>query len=95
MKVKDLLSSREKWTQDDAAKSKSGRGVHPNSRYAVSWCLMGAIVKCYLHSQRKEQENKLRTILEKRGMNPSVVCFNDDLLRTFQEIREVVELADI
>ena len=47
MKAKELLSRREAWTTGIIARDVLGHGVEATSQEAVSWCLIGALVKCY------------------------------------------------
>ena len=47
MKIKELLSKREAWTQGTYAKTRDGFATHADSEFAVCWCLAGAARKCY------------------------------------------------
>ena len=47
MKVKELFSSEEKWCKKAYARDDQGKAVFSKSQSAVSWCLIGAICKCY------------------------------------------------
>lgn len=109
MTVQELLSSKEKWTQGDTARTKEGYATGVSRADAVSWCLTGAVLKCYpTKSEQLEAEKKLqRAIYRISGVHSSVTSsvdkqnelviieFNDDPFRTFEEIQEVVKLAGV
>ena len=54
MKAKELLSRREAWTTGIIARDAEGHGVEATSQEAVSWCLIGALVKCYKSNQEMD-----------------------------------------
>lgn len=98
MKVKELLKTEDKWTQGYYARTKTGTFVDATNRSAVCYCLRGAVEKCYRKAgARIEAEAKLRAAIRKftKGQCLELVTFNDALGRTFEDIKKVVELADV
>jgi len=47
-KIKNLLSSEDKWTKGKSARNKDGGAANVQSNNAVCWCLTGAIHKIFL-----------------------------------------------
>ena len=92
MKVRDLLTDESKWCKLDYARNKFGKGIdcdHPN---ACSWCLVGAIRKCY----PDEHYDKVRMMYRLPVIQPSgVTGWNDAPERTFAEVRKLIEELDI
>lgn len=43
--ARELISEESRWTKGEAARSKDGSSVDPNSPLAVCWCAVGAIEK--------------------------------------------------
>lgn len=101
MKVKDFLNSPEKWTRGVLAKGKFKRSINPESEEACSWCLLGAIIKCYDNDLEKmKAKNKIHQVLLTMGYIiqdsfDAIVIFNDESTTTFEEIRLVIEEADV
>ena len=96
MKVRELLTTEDKWTKDAFARRKDGKKTSVIDCEAVQWCLTGAIEKCYY---RPEWENivKIREITEKvvRFLRMEIPDWNDKPERTFLEVRRVIEKLDI
>lgn len=98
MRVIDLLASQKQWTRERYARDIHGLSEHPLLDTAVGWCLIGAVRKCYGY---KEEANiamsKLaRTIIELGYREDgAIACFNDASETTFEDIRKVIEKADI
>lgn len=91
MKVKELLDSEEKWTQGHLSIDRFGNFTLPTDENAVRWCLVGAIQHCYHDSHTRTTIcDKLLTLT-----GYSLTRFNDLHGRTFAEIRELIEKADI
>lgn len=47
MKAHELIANPENWTTDENARDSEGRPVNSNDPNAVSFCLLGALGKCY------------------------------------------------
>lgn len=91
VKVKDLLIDKIKWTQFTAARDSSGKITDINSNDAYSWCLRGAISKCY----GEFGFTKWQSIFNYIGNDYGVVIWNDSQERTFDDVRNLIETLDI
>lgn len=90
MKVRELLSSPEKWTKRAFARSENNIRVHSLSERAVCWCLMGGIVKCYNDPIEKQLViNKVCAVIFPKAN--SIAEWNDASERTFKEVKQLVE----
>ncbi len=87
MKVRELLSGPEKWTQ--------GSYVSVHSM-GTSYCLLGAIRHCYPIGW-EDIHRKVARELDAEGSLVDTVVFeyNDHPRRKFAEIKELVERLDI
>ncbi len=89
MTVAELLSDESKWCKFAPARDESGLACRIDD--GVSWCLVGAIRKCYSKAgDRIDAEDKMRKILKCRPSD-----FNDASGTNFQSIRRVIEAAGI
>jgi len=89
MKIKELLSDKSKWTQKAYARDIHGDALgHGSSQFAVSWCLVGAMEKCY--PDFNVVDDIVSKIHRKVG-GPAI--FNDS--HTFEEVKQLVEELDI
>ncbi len=82
-KARKKLSKRKAWTQNAAARGKSGKHVNPCGRAAVCWCLEGALEAAVGASWQycennglDEAQDLLRGQLPKRA--DGLISFNDD-----------------
>ena len=91
MKIKELLSSEDKWCQGSLSKTQNGKGCFSFAEEAVSWCLVGAIYKCYHNSIACSSV----MFLIKNELGDKVLEWNDDPTRKFEDVRELVERLDI
>lgn len=92
-KIHELFSDRSKWTQGYFAKDAFGVNTISCSSRACSWCLQGAINKCYRDTDIKfEVREKIRNIL---GLHSSIAKWNDHPERTFEEVRQLCTDLDI
>jgi hypothetical protein len=101
MKAKELLDDASKWTQGVLARDSESRGCYPVSPEAMSWCVVGALCRIY------EDERKLldaihlvgKAIADLYDYNQLTVDeiedWNDDPERTFDDVRKVLETADV
>lgn len=90
MKVKNLLSNPDKWTQGEFARTHNGFGVSYSHPDAVRWCLLGAIDVCYPPNERGNIYKRLRDNVE-----TSLVGFNDNKNTTFEDVKNLVTELDI
>lgn len=95
MKAHELLVTPDKWTQDVYCRDKDGEGggMLGSDPGAVSWCLTGAIDKCYPALSHKQRENILNKIRTHLGRNP--IAWNDAPERTHAEVLAVLKELDI
>lgn len=91
MKVKDLLTNETKWTTDYAARNMIGNEVSYKDPSACCWCMIGAIQRCYGPSVAEDIMIKVRTHLGTRF----ITHWNDDPIRSFQDVRNLVETLNI
>jgi len=47
MKAYELLSDKSRWTTRACARDINGQPLNINNNDAVSWCILGAIGRCY------------------------------------------------
>lgn len=91
MKVKELLSKKSKWTKGTMARDKKGFEVDYNDPTAYSFCLVGAIRRCYgVPSSGKV----LHQITDKLNIS-TIHKWNDRPDCTFEEVKALVEELDI
>lgn len=92
MKIKELFSSPEKWTKKDYALDANGVFVPPRDKSAVSWCLYGAVCKCY-YPDRLGMISVIEKI--KQRLDKSGAVWNDAPERTFEDVKRLAEALDI
>ena len=88
MKAWELLSSPEKWTQGTYARDKKAQPVNINSTEAESFCVTGAITRCYPNVY--EQDQKIFNLGAKVG---GIVIWNDH--STYEQVHSVLKELDI
>lgn len=101
MKVRDLLCDEGKWCKGANAVDANGDVVHPLSKHACRWCLLGAIIRCY--GERPSCPGTpgnlpLKEIRKQLGPPTKVIpisTWNDARTTNFADIRRVLELADV
>jgi hypothetical protein len=101
MKIKDLLTSDDKWTQGVMARDRFGRECLPGSPDAESYCIMGALCKAY--DDGGAMDRAIIAILNAIGLDEewyecptgAIENWNDDADRTFEDVRKVLEKADV
>jgi len=92
MKIQDLYDNPKKWTRGSSARDRRGYRTSPIGRYAKSWCITGAMKKCYCVFS--EYEKAARKIEKELGCS-SVMLWNDNKYRTFQDVKDLVTRLDI
>ena len=109
MKIIELLNEKEKWTTGTFARDIFGRPVFSGGHEAISWCLGGAINKCYYDAGpiiiRKVEEKIIEVIKRLYKNYPAnfqengqwvIRVFNDNLdFTTFEDIQKVLDEADV
>lgn len=100
MKMYELLDKPEKWTQGFIARDESSNPTAPLDDYAVCWCLLGALDKCYprhyleVRKINKTTECRLSEAIRKK-YSKSLVQFNDNPNTTFDQVRSILLELDI
>ncbi len=91
MKIKQLLSKKSRWCKRMFAQDQNGVAVSSGSPDAVSWCLLGAVNKCYEHGEAHSALRKLIQALPK-GFD-SLSQFNDTV--TFNRLQTLLRKANV
>jgi hypothetical protein len=96
IKVRDILSDVSKWTRFSDAIDSEGNECDVDDERAVKFCLAGALRRAY---KGQELDDAIKHI--EGVMGPlvagvlSIRGWNDDRRRTFDEVRKVIERADV
>lgn len=100
MKIKQLLVNKGTWTKGVLAQDKNKNIVPVSDVKAVSWCLVGAILKCYdinqIDSIFKEVCKEIGS--EHTGYSYScnnIIDYNNSPNRKFKDIKKLVNKLDI
>lgn len=95
MKVHELLTEPARWTQDAFARDERGHAVSERGDSACSWCLVGAVQRCY--SDLHERAVVFGKIMDSGPMLTAycVSEWNDAEDRRFAEVRALVLDLDI
>ena len=103
MTLKELFSSRERWTQGAYARNHEGGEVDWEDPSAVCWCLMGGLNICYppgldgnYTDESRKAFSRIHSYFAAQDMYvDSFVAWQDSHERTFEDILELVEGANI
>lgn len=104
MKIKDLLKNESKWTRESLARDMNGFSVAPESEEAISFCVWGAIRRCYNNiDELRFVAEKIDNELRKRGRTFSfggctrslIPDWNDDLATTHEMVIDVLNTVDV
>lgn len=94
MKIRELLSDESKWTKGFYARNAHGAIRPSKSEEAVSWCILGAIEKCY--GGKKADGVFLR--IEAAYPSKLYSCvddWNDSKKTKFEDVKRLVVELDI
>lgn len=92
MKVKELLSDPSKWCKGSYARTIEGERAYSSfSPDAVSWCILGAIDRCYV--DRNNWKEIVDRLFAETGESPAT--WNDRPTTTFADVRKLVEKLDV
>ena len=89
MKIKNLLSSRAKWTTGADARTVKGKSCSLDDPKAVRWCLYSALYKCYPIGHR----DKIAILIRKNIDSHTIIGYNDT--HTYKDVRALVNKLDI
>ena len=100
MKVKELLADESKWTRSVLARNRGGYACSPTDPTATCFCLLGAIDRCYPDLAKSDLAIiKLQRAIAKHTeatiVVPMTVGTFNDYHASFEDIKKVLELADI
>lgn len=98
MKMKELLTKPEAWTQGLYARDTEGRSASPHGETTVCWCLIGALIRTYnpmkkLASTPEAEEIERRIADEIHSVD--IADWNDSPDRTHAEVLALCEKLDI
>ena len=89
MKIRELLSTKEKWTRHACFRDRNGSIVHEPEK-AYSYCLVGALLKCY--QRNVDRLEVMKKIKEQVGeLFPS--HWNDR--HSYEDVKQLVDSLDI
>jgi hypothetical protein len=95
MKAKDLLSDKSRWTRGADARDRYGYRCDPYSSRAVSFCVLGAVLRAYQYRTHAQTE-AIRALLQAIPSEyADVESWNDAPDRTFDDVSRVLEAADV
>jgi hypothetical protein len=89
--ARDLIKTPNKWTQRAFARDANGDNVDPSDSRAFCFCILGALLKA---SRITGCSSTLAVSHVKSSLcydNRSIFAFNDDPLRTHDEVIEVLD----
>lgn len=95
MTLQELLATEAQWTQRVSARDAYGHPTKPCGDTAVSWCLTGALDKCYSPAMRHYACARLRVVVSRYRGHSGVTWANDAADTTFADIRRWVEEAEV
>jgi hypothetical protein len=104
MKISELLNTADRWCKGNMAKTAEGENCGVANSDAQSFCLVGATVKCYPKIDEQEcAMRKIRAAIAELGFEYTyhfrpmvwISDFNDDARITFDQVRAVVQRADV
>ena len=106
MLVQEHLCDASKWTQGNLAKDESGGVVGFRDQRAACWCLKGSILSCYSQvggypsAAALQVINRVEDYLYEitdglHGGMHGIGMWNDDPIRTFDDVRRVAEALSI
>jgi hypothetical protein len=93
MKAYELLSDESKWAKKSYAYETTGGPCDPRSETACSWCVMGAIERCYFDGNMSRRH--MDAIYKVETKVGSVPIWNDAKERTYEEVIALLKELDI
>ena len=92
MKAWELLRTKKQWCQGTSARTETGGTTNSQNPDAASWCILGAISKCYGHDQDYEAQTFL---FRRKSRIKSMSIWNDNPQRKFSEVKALLKKLDI
>lgn len=95
--MQELFDNPKKWCQESSARDKDGCPVLADSLLACSWCLIGAMHRCYPDGEERFQVGQKLLEAQKKvfGTQLPIPFVNDAPGRTFEEIQAWVKEASV
>ena len=92
----ELLAKPESWCQQSLGRDKDGMTVGCLSTDAVSWCIEGALLRCFNIGRDYEEANlKLLETFKKLHRCYNYTSWNDDKYRTHDEVLALLKEAGL
>ena len=104
MTMQELFSAPSTWTQKAYARNRKGQATETCSPDAVSWCVLAGLSKCHAedYGQYVKKARAIAGYIEKGGVDLAswerrllIIQWADSPLRTFADIRKLVESLNI
>jgi hypothetical protein len=95
MKVKELLSDKARWTQHVNARDKRFNPCTVESERAVSWCLLGAIDKCYPQDRYLADNIFKRLTSRIKASCPDIADCDGEVLINYNDTRTHAEVLSL
>lgn len=100
MTLQELFTDETKWTKGAYARDKQGHSVTTMNHTAVSFCLNGGLCVCYSNpsSSYDKLEQAIRRIqntLREMRLPTNLFVFNDNISTTFEDIKTVIQRANV
>jgi hypothetical protein len=99
VKVKDILTDESRWTQGALARDERGEPCEPGDDRARRWCVLGAL--CRVAADDAAINAAIDAVGQAVGVHDYTLAieeigeWNDCPSRTFDEVRHVIEKADV
>lgn len=88
--VDELFSDESKWTQHSFAREKCGLPTLTDDPEAETYCLVGAIRKCYDFVRQKDIVDLIQ-----KELNGPILSWNDNPKRKFEEVKALVKRLNV
>ena len=95
MKAYELLSQEGKWAQGSYAKTQDGLMCDVNSPHAFSFCVIGAIERCYFKTEAIDIKYKVCNSMSLNRSMRALVAWNDFPARKQEEVVALLKELDI
>jgi hypothetical protein len=100
MKAMDILTDRSRWTQEAFARDEHGEMCRPCDDRAEKWCVLGALIRAYGYTAAMDNAiSALSQVIPSLDgdsiSGEDIASWNDEPGRTFDEVRQFIELAGV
>jgi hypothetical protein len=95
MKAHELIAKPENWTQGTCARTKEGNPTDTLNENAYSFCIIGALIKCY-GGDSPECFQNIEMALDKLTEKPAYLsAWNDNINTTHEQVYKLLKELDI